>query len=201
MKASKIIGSLILAAALLAGGYMAGRYTNYESISTAAPKLEKPLPTDESAPENSEAPPPQAAENSDGGLFIGKTNASSVSSEEHLYREFDIKLGERNAKLSLYTSAEYADGVFYWDDSQKWTVEVKDEEGFYPLYSQRVSSGRVYVEAAEPSDGGTVVMVYISTSSGTKINKYTFSKSGFLEKTVYDSGPVNTTVSSIPDYK
>lgn len=190
-KVFKMCGVLIIAAALIAAGFFAGRYKQYENISSAIPKPELQQQN------NSSEPPKQE---DDGGLYIGKTNSSQVTESDNLVKEFDITLGNAPAKLRLYTSAEYENGVFSWDDSQKWTVEAEQDGGVYPLYSDRVSLGNVYTEYIEGNDGNAVIMVYVMTSSGTKINKYTFSESGFLEKTVYDSGAVNSMQSSIPEY-
>ena len=197
MKILKAIFSLILAAALFSGGYMTGSKTRIEDVMSASPKLEEP----EQIPPASNAPDPEPQKTEDGGLFIGKTNVSSVNANDTVFKEFEITLDQKPATLYLYTSAEYIDGEFLWDDSQNWTVEVKDAEGYYPLFSERVASGKVYIEALEQEDGNTVIMVYSISSNGTLINKYTFNKSGFLEKTVYDSGAVNTIMSTIPDYK
>lgn len=187
----KAIGAVVLAAALAFGGFTVGKHKQYENISQAMPKAEV-----QQKDEPSEIPKHEE----DGGLYIGKTNSSQVTVADHVVREFDITLANEPAKLKLYTSAEYIDGEFNWDDSQKWVVEVEQDGGVYPLYSDRVSLGNVYTEYIEGNDGEAVVMVYVMTSSGTKINKYTFSESGFLEKTVYDSGAVNSVQSSIPQY-
>jgi hypothetical protein len=107
-----------------------------------------------------------------------------------------------NAQVALYTSAQTEDGEIIWDDGQKWVVEISDGDGgYYTLLDKYISNGNVYIEVDELEDGNKAVTVVTKTSSGLDVKQYTYGNNGFVEKTLYNSGSVNTMYSSIPDYE
>lgn len=189
--------SIITAAALAGGGYYAG-YKGYTAdVVSAIPKQSVPEKMPEKKAESTAAP------DGDSGKYIGKSEASAV---ESTWSEIDSCKADVNGDgadevIGLYTSAETDGGEILWDDSQKWVLEVNINGEYYILLNQSISNGRVYFDIDELKDGTNAITIYNVSAVGTSIKQYTYSKTGFVEKSVYNSESVNKQHSGIPAYK
>lgn len=217
----KILGGIIVAAVLLAGGYTVGSHNGIDSISSALPRVslnhaepssatdmpknakpmdknsdvEKAISEKETMKEGSE---PEMT-----GRTVVKTDESAAKEGWTLIKSYEGSLtdSETSSVVSVYTSAQTEDGEIIWDDSQQWAVEVYDKNGgYYVLMDKYISNGSVYFEVTE-TDGKTSINVFQSTGAGMEIKQYTYSGSGFKEITLYSSGAANTLCSSIPQYE
>ncbi|MCC8169192.1 MAG: hypothetical protein LIO59_02250 [Oscillospiraceae bacterium] len=223
----KIFGAVVLAVALVSGGYFMGTQAGKDSISSALPKVSvnnealiaEPSGAPEPMDDAGENPPinqneaeenPQAQEDNTAaepektGRTVVKSDQSAAESTWTTIGEYDCDLfgnGE-NATISLYTSAQTEDGEIIWDDSQNWAVEISDGEGgYYDLLDKYISNGTVYFEVNELEDGENAVTVFVKTGSSFEAKQYTYSDGGFVETTLYNSGSINTMYSSLPDYQ
>lgn len=209
----KIFGGIVIAAALVAGGYIAGSHDGMDSISSALPRvsLKHELPPS-SAPG---LPSPEADDIKDVLVQKGKTDEALktgrtvVKTDETAAQEgwtriksYDCALiGNDSAAVSLYTSAQTIDNEIIWDDSQQWVVEVSDKNGgYYVLMDKLISNGSAYFEIVE-ADGKASVNVVTETCTGIEIKQYTYSGSGFAETTLYSSGTANMLYSTVPSYQ
>lgn len=208
-KGLKVFGALVLAAAIAAGGYLAGQKMEQRKteITTAMPKQAIDIPKD-GTPEN---PPSQSAEpdasnqqapespkENAADRAISKLETSAVDESWTKVSSNSLNGGT----LALYTSAEKDEKGYLWDDSQKWVLEYDDGNGgYYTLYDQYVTNGMVYYDVASRDSGKIVITVYTASGSGTTVMQYTESDTGFTEKSVYNSGATNKIFSSIPDYR
>lgn len=209
----KIFGGIIIAAALVTGGYVAGSHDGMDSISSALPRvsLKHELPPSDApglpSPETDDikdalAQAGKTDEASKMGRTVVKTDESASQSGWTLIKSYDCALiGDDGASVSLYTSAQTIDNEIIWDDSQQWVVEVSDKNGgYYVLMDRLISNGSAYVEVVE-ADGEKSVNVFVKTSAGMEIKQYTYSGNGFAETTLYSSGAVNTLCSTVPSYQ
>ena len=205
----KVLLAIVLAVALVGGGYYAGQRNGLSSIISAMPKrtVEKQpdgepakegIKPDESLPPVLEAPSAdEVAGVEDRAIALSDTSAvdeswSQVSSSENT---------ESGETLTLYTSAEKDGDEFLWDDSNKWVLELSDGKGgYYTLYDQRVTNGSVYFDVVERDNGDKLVYLYTITGAGVSVNQYTRTDTGFTEKNVFNSGAVNRTFTSVPQY-
>ncbi len=218
-KVLKVIGVLVLAGLLVAGGYMAGQKVQISSVISAMPKktIEKP---DESVHQEALADTASAAES---GTQTKPAEESPTRSEKIPMSEEETRAIAKsdksavdeswsvventsnttdNGALTLYTSAQKEGGEFVWDDSQKWVVEMSDGNGgYYTLYDQLVSNGSVYYDIVQKDNGDKIINVYTMSGAGTTIKQYTRTDTGYTEKTVYNSGVVNRLLSTVPTYR
>lgn len=192
-KITKIFLSIIMAAALAAGGYYAGYKGSAADVVSAIPKQT----VSEKIPQPTEEP------DSSSGKYIGKSEASAVENTWSKIDscKIDINGDGNDEEIGLYTSAETESGEVLWDDSQKWSLEVCINGEYYILFNQSISNGRVYFDIDELADGTNAVTMYNVSSAGTLIKQFTYSKTGFVEKLVYSSESVNKKHSGIPAYK
>lgn len=205
----KGLGIFILAIALVAGGYFAGQRVQIDSIISAMPKRTidnqsgKP-PVQSAAPDVSVKPasPAGGTEAKEGLPEERGIVKSQISAVDDTWSEVkSVSNTTSGEKLTLYTSAQKDGEEFLWDDSQKWVVEMSDGKGgYYTLYDKQISNGNVYFEVAERENGEKLVYVYTSTVSGINVNQYTRTDTGFTEKNIFNSGSVNRTFSSLPNY-
>lgn len=215
----KIFGAIAIAAVLTVGGYVAGSQNGMDSITSALPHVNITHGAPEGSPHASGAPdfktdaekeplPPETddkepTEPEKTGRTVVKTNESAAKSNWTLVKRYDGSLmnNDDKSKLSVYTSAETIDGEIIWNDGQQWVVEVDDQNGdYYVLMDKYISNGIVYFEIIE-KDGKTAINVFTKTCVGMDIKQYTYSKDGFTETTLYNSGTANTLYSSVPDYQ
>lgn len=208
----KIFGGIVIAAALVAGGYAAGSHNGMDSISSALPRVS--LKHELSPSDAPGLPSPETDDIKDALAQIGKTDEAPtgrtvVKTDESAAKEswtriksYDCALiGNDSATVSLYTSAQTIDNEIFWDDSQQWVVEVSDKNGgYYVLTDKFINNGSVYFEIVE-TDGKASVNVFSETCTGMEIKQYTYSGSGFAETTLYSSGTANMLYSTVPSYQ
>ena len=204
-----VIGAFVLAVLLVIGGYIAGQRVQFSSLTSAMPKHSLEQKAGGEAPGASISPDATMLPQQNGGQVPGKaaeeraislSNTSAV--DESWSKVSETSNATNNEALTLYTSAQKDANGFLWDDRQKWVIELSDGKGgYYTLYDQQVTNGTVYYEVAENSSGERVIYVYTVTTAGTSIMQYTRTSTGFTEKNVYNTGTLNRTFSSIPNYK
>ena len=200
----KIVGALVLAAAIAAGGYVAGQRAQISSISSALPKsiLDRP---EESAPvtENnvlteSTAPhePPKDAVQIERNI-IEKNSQTAAADATTVVSNANIKISGESADVKLYTSADKnADGSFVWNDGNQWVLEVEKNGEYYTLMNKYVQLGKVSLMVADDENGEGVITAVVSTSSGLSVEKYTYNGTAFEGQTVYNSGVLNVRTST-----
>ncbi len=217
----KVTGGIILGAALAVGGYAAGSHNGITAISSALPRVsinhgEPPANTDmpqDAAPASEDKSKDiekaieeknMAEENTEPaqtGRTVVKTESSAAEEGWTRVKNYECALtDEGDATVSVYTSAETADGEIIWDDGQQWVVEIYDGGGYYTLMDKYINNGSVYFEVID-NDGQKAVNVYTKTGGLTDIKQYTYSENGFTETTLYSSGTANVLYSSLPDYE
>ncbi len=203
----KVICAAVLICAAAAGGYIAGQRVQLSSITSALPKktIEKTDLPSADAEENSDLPSEISEENKEvpPEKDTREIKVSQVSSADSSWTVVDHAYNAAGlGTLTLYTSAQKADGEIIWDDGQKWIVEITDGNGgYFTLYDQYVSNGSVYYDVVQKENGVSVINVYTFTGSGTTIKQYTPTEEGFSEKVIYDSGTVNRLYSTVPSYR
>lgn len=196
-KVIKIFVCVTAAAALVCAGYYAG-YKGYTAdVVSAIPKQSLTDKMPEKSAQHKDA------SDGDSGKYIGKSEDSAVESTWSRIDscEADINGDGSKETIGLYTSAETESGEVLWDDTQKWVLEIRIDGEYYILLNQSISNGRVYFDIDELTDGTNTITVYNVSSAGTSIKQYSYSKTGFVEKTLYNSEAVNKIYSGIPEYK
>lgn len=195
-KAVKIFAGLIAAAALASGGYYVGHRGYTSDVVSALPKQALTEKIPEKPAQATAAPEDET------GKYIGKSESTAVESTWSKIDgcEADINGDGGDETIGLYTSAETESGEILWNDSQKWALEVKINGEYYILLNQNISNGRVYFDIDELKDGTKAITVYSVSSSGTAIKQYSYSKTGFVEKVLYNSELTNKIHSGIPAY-
>ena len=202
----KVIGALVLAAAIAAGGYVAGQRAQISSISSALPKniLDKP---EESAPvtENSistesaapqENIPPKDVVQIERNI-IEKNSQTAAAEAKTVVSNVNINISGESADVKLYTSADKdADGSFVWNDGNQWVLEVEKDGAYYTLLNKYVQLGKVSLMVADDENGEGVITAVVSTSSGLSVEKYTYNGTAFEGQTVYNSGILNVRTST-----
>lgn len=206
----KGLGAILLALVLVTGGFLAGKHVQENSETSAMPKRtidngQPAIPPAVSASPGETAmpqPPAEVAPAKEEGVNERVITKSSQSSVDGGWTEVKAATNTTSSeKLALYTSAQKDGDEFIWDDTQKWVVELNDGKGgYYTLYDKQVSNGTVYFEVAQRENGEKLVYVYTVTGSGISVNQYTRTDTGFTEKNVFNSGSVNRTFSSFPNY-
>lgn len=221
----KAFGIIVLAAVLVAGGYYMGTQAGEHSIVSALPHrtLEQGVasikPDATGAPEQAESDGPvekadekpknesdtnTATEPEKTGRTVVKTDESAAGETWSNLEEYSCDLfgNDTDAKIVLYTSAQREGDEIIWDDGQNWVVEISDGDGgYYTLLDKYINNGNVYFEVSELENGQKAVNIYLKTGAGFEVKQYTYGENGFVEKTLYNLGTVNTMYSSIPDYQ
>ena len=224
----KILSSAVLAVVLLAVGYAWGSRAGENSITSALPHLsleretpkpsleatnmpitvtKKPEDKKEESAENKKTETGKASEPTEPektGRTVVKTDDSAAKDTWSTLNSYegDLLNNGKDAKVTLYTSAETDDGEVLWDDGQSWVVEVSDENGgHYTLLEKYIKNGSVYFEVNGLDNGKNAITVFIKTAAGLEVKQYTYSGDGFTEATLYNSGHQNTVYSSMPDYQ
>ena len=186
----------ILMAAFGAGGYYIGR-NSQNDISAAIPREEM-----------SEQPSPPADEPASNPAeevtYVTRSDVSAADGSWTVVSEYETDLtgDSQPDKLTIYTSAEFADGEILWDDGQSWVAEVADAQGgYYTLLSSYVSNGCVYAEVSENREHGKTVTLIVTNGSGLSLKRYEYSSSGFMERKVVEDMAANVLYSSVPFYR
>lgn len=191
-----IVLCALAAAVFWTGGYYIGR-NSHDDISAAIPREEIAEP---SAPV-AEEPPAKPAEEV---TYVTRSDVSAADGAWTVVSEYETDLtGDGQAdKLTIYTSAEFADGEILWDDGQSWVAEVADAQGgYYTLMSSYVSNGCVYAEIAEDMKHDKTVTLITTNGAGLSLKRYEYSSSGFMERKVVEDMGANVLYSSVPFYK
>lgn len=202
-KIFKGILCVLCAVALVFGGYYAGYSNRVSSIISAIPK-QSLLGIGEKPSTAVDSTNIQESENAaEAGKYIGISKETAIDGTWPMIDiyEWDINSDGKEDTISLYTSAEKEGDEILWDDSQKWVLEVKTDEGYYILLNQNISNGRVYFDFDEVEDGSYVITLYISSTLGMNIKQYTYNKTGFVETQIYQSNSINNLHSGIPTYR
>lgn len=190
----KAVGVLILAAAVASAGYIAGRKDQLSSITSAIPREtieESQMPQEEKS-DGAEpaAKAPEAVQTEKN--IIEKTAETSI--QPHWSEVENVSVSQADgskADVKLYTSAEYNDGEFVWDDRNQWVLEVAMDGGYYTLINKYVQLGQVNVTVATDEDGECVIIAVTTTGTGVVLEKYTYNGTSFEGQTVYNSGVLN----------
>ena len=191
-----IILCAIAAAVFWTGGYYIGRNSR-DDISAAIPREE----VSESSAPIAEEPPLKPAEEV---TYVTRSDISAADGAWTVVSEYETDLtgDSQPDKLTIYTTAEFADGEIMWDDGQNWVAEIQDAQGgYYTLMSSYVSNGCVYAEVAEDMEHDKTVTLITTNGSGLSLKRYEYSSSGFMERKVVEDAGLNVFYSSIPFYR
>ena len=190
-----VIICALAAAVFWTGGYYIGS-NSQDDLSAAIPREEMSAP-----------PAPPVEENTAQAEEVTYVTRSDVSAADGAWTtvseyETDLTGDGQPDKLTIYTSAEFADGEILWDDGQSWVAEVSDAQGgYYTLLSSYVSNGCVYAEVSEDMERDKTVTIIVTNGSGLSLKRYEYSSSGFVEHKVVEDAGVNMIYSSVPFYK
>ena len=191
-----IVLCALAAAVFWTGGYYIGR-NSHDDISAAIPReemSEPPTPPVEGA----------AVTPAEEITYVTRSDVSAADGAWTTVSEYETDLtgdGQPD-KLTIYTSAEFADGEILWDDGQSWVAEVQDAQGgYYTLMSSYVSNGCVYAEVAENVKSDKTVTLIVTNGAGLSLKRYEYSSSGFMERKVVEDAGANVLYSSVPFYK
>ena len=190
-----VIICALAAAVFGAAGYYIGS-NSHDDLSAAIPREEMSAP-----------PAPPVEENTAQAEEVTYVTRSDVSAADGSWTtvseyETDLTGDGQPDKLTIYTSAEFADGEILWDDGQSWVAEVSDAQGgYYTLLSSYVSNGCVYAEVSEDAERDKAVTIIVTNGSGLSLKRYEYSSSGFVEHKVVEEAGVNMIYSSVPFYR
>ena len=191
-----IVLCALAAAVFWTGGYYIGS-NSHDDISTAIPREEMSQPPAPPEEERAEAKAEEVT-------YVTRSDVSAADGAWTVVSEYETDLtGDGQAdKLTIYTSAEFADGEILWDDGQNWVAEVSDAQGgYYTLMSSYVSNGCVYAEVTENAERDKTVTLIVTNGSGLSLKRYEYSSSGFIESKVVENAGANMIYSSVPFYK
>lgn len=211
-KKGKIVSVLLVCCIFTGGGfasgYIFGKKAQSESEKSAMPKTvvekqpvgsaaESPVPyTSPAAEVKTEKKAPAEIKLRE----IKKTDKSAADSSWTKVEQTTNVSGV--GTVTLYTSAQKDGNEIVWDDTQKWILEISDDNGgYYTLYDQKVTNGSVYYDIAEKDGGEKMINVYTMTGAGTTIMQYNKTNSVYSEKEMYNSGTVNRINTTVPNYK
>ena len=186
-----------LAAALAvfgAGGYYIGKRSN--DISSAIPREELTEPP---------TPPADAPKPEQEITYVTRSDVSAAAEgtwTKVSEYETDFTEDGKPDKLTIYTSAEAADGEIMWDDGQSWIAEIEDAQGgYYTLMNSYVNNGCAYAQVSENEEHDKSVTVIVTNGSGLSLKRYKYSSSGFMESRLVNDEASNVLFSSVPFYK
>jgi len=107
--------------------------------------------------------------------------------EEHL---IDVDQDSVDERVELYSDVEVTDdGVYCWDDGQRWLLLVRDEDQVYVLFDDYVQLGRLELLLYEFYESGEVNITTIQImSAGLFIKDYALDTENahFVERIVLD---------------
>lgn len=193
-KLLKAVGVLVLACALVTGGYLAGQKVQVSSITSALPRETINKGEKSGMPEKTEAPPEKAPENIQAEKnIIEKNSATAIQSGwTEVKKVMAVLSDDVKAEVNLYTSAgKDANGEFAWDDGNQWVLEVKTKDGYYTLLNKYVQLGKVNIMVGADEKNECVITAVVSTGTGIVAEKYTYNGTAFEGQTVYNSGVLN----------
>lgn len=191
-----VLGALILAAALVAGGYYAGTKIQTDSIVSALPKKtfenledkEGKPPIRDNEPISSEMPSLKSEVN-----IIEKNTATATQERWSVIHKASVTLSDGSeATVQLHTSAEKdSAGEYIWDDGNQWVLEVQKGNEYYTLINKYVQLGEInYIVGTDESDNAFITAV-TTTGTGISVEKFTYNGTAFEGQTVYNSGVLN----------
>lgn len=180
------------------GGYLAGRYTQTDSLVSALPKNinEKYVEEEQNAPVSTEAaqmPDMPPAEKQTEVNIIEKNSKTAIQEGWSEVHKSDIMLSEgQTAQIKLYTSAgKDTDGTLVYDDGNQWILEVEHGGEYYTLVNKYVQLGKVNYIAGEDENGEEFITAIISTGAGLSVERYTYNGTAFEGQVVYNSSGLN----------
>ena len=179
-----------------AAGYYIGSNSR-DDISAAIPREEMSEPPAPPVEELTEAKAEEVT-------YVTRSDISAADGNWTVVSEYETDLtgDSQPDKLTIYTSAEFADGEILWDDGQSWIAEIADAQGgYYTLLSSYVSNGCVYAEVAENMEHDKTVTLIVTNGSGLSLKRYEYSSSGFMERRIVEDAGLNVFYSSIPFYR
>lgn len=195
----KTIGVIAVAIVIFAGGYTLGQRVKDNNIISAIPhktlQMNSPAPTETPAPTMAAAIPEQGQPEKN---IIEKNSATAVQDGWTLVNKAPITLNGNAATLVLYTSAaKDSDGTYIFDDSNNWVLEVQTDGEYYTLLNKRVQFGSINFVAGDNENGDGVITAVTNTNTGITVDKYTYNGTAFEGQTVYNSGVLNITGSTL----
>ncbi|WP_342506023.1 hypothetical protein [Sporosarcina sp. FSL K6-2383] len=106
-----------------------------------------------------------------------------------LYKKtaLDIDGDDEEEIIELYVNAGKSEnGLFAWDDGQKWLLVVKDGEKTYPLFDDYVQLGSIDFSMTT-FDGKPGIVMLKTQHSDRTVQKFTYDKNekGYQKETVY----------------
>ncbi len=106
-----------------------------------------------------------------------------------LYKKASVDLDEDGTEeqIELYVNAEKMEnGLFAWDDGQKWLLVVKDGEETYPLFNDYVQLGSIDFSTTIFDEQPGIVMLTAQHADRT-VQKFTYDqhKNGYQKETFY----------------
>ena len=188
-----IVICALAAAVFWTGGYYIGR-NSHDDISAAIPREEITAP-----------PAPPIGEPADEVTYVTRSDISAAGEGAWTVvseYETDLTGDSQPDKLTIYTSAGFADGEIAWDDGQSWIAEIADAQGgYYTLMNSYVSNGCAYAEVSEDAEQDKAVTLIVTNGSGLSLKKYEYSSSGFMESKIVEDSGANVMYSSVPFYR
>ncbi|MER1957229.1 MAG: hypothetical protein ABS942_07610 [Solibacillus sp.] len=112
-----------------------------------------------------------------------------------LYKQASVDLDEDGTaeQIELYVNAEKTEnGLFAWDDGQKWMLVVKDGEKTYPLFDDYVQLGTIDFSTTTFDEQPGIVMMMVQHSDRT-VQKFTYDLhgNGYQKETFYKKENIN----------
>lgn len=202
----KIIIPIIAAVFTLSACNSAQRPESFETGEQGA----APAVTQSRAPKATATARTSLTQDEENAEPVEKKQASSAKPGWEIVREYSYDMNGDGMEdvISLYTSAMREEGEFMWDDTHSWCLEVKTDDGYYPLYLTDASRSIIYFSVGEQY-GQTqkpVVYLYDTSGAGLALTQFTFEGDGFVRRPLYDSQEavkdgINLMYSSVPEYR
>lgn len=154
--------------------------------------------TPQKAPENTAAPL-SAPTSAPVRTMIAPTDKIS-DDKMTVLGETSVTVDGEFCDIALATDAERADdGYMMWDDSQRWTLTVTNDENTFVLLDTHMH-GKAYFDVTKRGEE-TVITLIRTTSAGITATEYTYADGAFYaEELITAAKDGNNIYSSIPDY-
>ena len=188
--------------------YLQSELDEMRNAEPTAPTEESPAPSKEPSPTPTPDPTPTPSPDdppdrevisgvlfNDDMIMVGQNNPS----EMYLYSQTPFKWNDTDTVIEMYVHAmKYPDeNLLGIDDSQPWSILVRQGETVYPLISQEVVYlGELKYNIWIDSNWGNPslqeelnILVFWMTGSGTVIYEYTYDEleQGFIKEQIYHS--------------
>ena len=112
-----------------------------------------------------------------------------------LYKKASVDLDEDGTEeqIELYVNAQKMEnGLFAWDDGQKWLLVVKDGDNTYPLFDDYVQLGSIDFSTTTFDEQPGIVMMQSQHADRT-VQKFTYNQheNGYQKETFYNKENTN----------